>query len=476
MTARASAAAMLAIAALGGCTLAPRYERPAAPIAPVFNGAPEAPRTEAKPAGDLGWREFFPDAELQRLIGTALEQNRDLRVVALDVEEAQARYRIARAGTRPALSADVDGTSQRLPAVVSPTGTDAIERQYRIGVGVPAFEVDFFGRVRSLKRSALEQYLALEETRSSAEIALVSEVANAWLALVADRALLALTRETLASEQDSLELTRLRFNSGVASEVDLHQAEIALHEAEVNIAAFTRRVGQDRNALEVLVGGSVGADIGAGEHALDAQIFSTELPAGLPADLLERRPDIRAAEHALRAANADIGAARAAFFPRITLTGFYGRAHDDLSSLVGDGGTEWTFSPQLTLPIFAGGANRATLDVAQVRKRADIARYELAIEQAFREVSDGLVARATLEDQLRAQAALTQAAQATYRLAEMRYRGGVDSYLTSLIAQRDQYAAERALIDARLARAANLVSLYAALGGGWTEESTAAAR
>jgi multidrug efflux system outer membrane protein len=389
-----------------------------------------------------------------------------LRVAALNVDEAQARYRIRRADQFPPLDAVASGSAQRIPAVLSQTGESYVARQYQLGVGT-AFELDLFGRVRSLKNAALEDYLAQDETRAAVQIALVAQVASAWLALVADEDLLRLTRETLDSQQSSLDLVQMRVSAGVAREIDLHQAEIAVRTAEVNIARYARQIEQDRNALELLVGEPLPQDLGSAGRDLDAEVFAGELPAGLPADLLERRPDIRAAEHQLRAANADIGAARAAFFPSITLTGAAGHAHSDLGDLFDDGQRAWSFMPQIRVPIFAGGANRANLDVAEVRKRIEVAQYEHAIQTAFREVSDGLVAQSTFDDQLRAQAALADSAERAYRLADLRYRGGVDNYLTTLIAQRDTYTAQLALVSARLARADNLVQLYKALGGGW---------
>lgn len=465
-------ATSVAAALLAGCTMAPRYERPAAPVAPTYSegsGAASETAASTSAAAEIGWRSFFPDSQLQSLIDRALANNRDLRVAALNVEAARAAYRIQRSELVPAIDAVGQANSQRLPASLSQTGEAMVFRQYGASVGVTAFELDFFGRVRSLQRSALEEYLSLDETRQSAHLSLVSEVANAWLTLVADRELLKLTRETLQSQQNSFDLTKLRFNSGVVSELDLHQAEIALRTAEANIAIYTRRVEQDRNALTLLVGEPLPPEMDSEEKSIESQVFAQDLPAGLPADLLERRPDIRAAEHALLARNADIGAARAAFFPRITLTGSYGQAHSDLDNLFQSPQRVWTFAPQLTLPIFSGGANVANLDLAHVRKRIEIARYERAIQSAFREVSDALVARRTLTEQLTAQEALTRAASESYRLSDMRYRAGVESYLNTLIAQRDLYQAQQALINLRLEQASNTISLYKALGGGWRE-------
>ena len=465
---RIESLAMLALsAALTACTLAPRYEQPAAPVPAGYEQASDA--AASPPAPEIGWREFFPDAELQALIGRALENNRDLRIATLNVEAARAQYRIRQADILPAIDAEGSANNQRTPASLSSTGESELTRTYSAGVGVSAFELDLFGRLRSLRRAALEDYFNLEETRTAAQLLLVSEVANAWLTLIADRELLQLAQETRDSQRKSYDLTQLRFDQGVSSEIELHRSESAWREAEVDIAAQRRRVAQDRNALALLVGEPLAPEVGDGDHVLDAQTFSKELPTGLPAELLARRPDVRAAEHALKAANADIGAARAAFFPSISLTGFYGNASDDLSALFQGGNVAWSFTPQVRLPIFAGGANAAVLDVAHVRKRIEVARYEQSIQVAFREVADALVARSTLIDQLRAQEALTRASENSYRLADMRYRGGVDSYLGSLIAQRDLYDAQRVLIATRLAGASNLVRLYAALGGGWKE-------
>jgi outer membrane protein, multidrug efflux system len=453
---------------LGACTLAPRYHRPDAPVAQAYETV-EAAGSAAVPAGEIGWREFFADEQLRDLIARALVNNRDLRISTLNVEAARAQYRIRRADLVPAIDAQGTASNQRTPASLSQTGESELTRTYSAGLGVSAFELDLFGRVRSLRKAALEDYFSLEENRTAAQLALVSEVANAWLTLIADRELLRLAEGTRDSQQKSFDLTKLRFDSGVSSEIDLHRSETAWREAEVDIAAQTRRVAQDRNALALLVGEPLAADVGTGEHAIDSQTFKQTLPAGLPAELLTRRPDVRAAEHVLKAANADIGAARAAFFPSISLTGFYGNASDDLSALFQSGHTSWSFTPQVRLPIFAGGANLAQLDLANVRKRIEIARYEQSIQVAFREVADALVARETLDDQLKAQEALTRATENSYRLADVRYRGGVDSYLGALIAQRDLYAAQRALIETRLAGASNRVQLYSALGGGWKE-------
>lgn len=468
--ATATAAASLCLV-LGACTMAPRYHRPGLPVEDSFGqGQSTEVLKEAEiPAADIGWSEFFPDAELKALIRRALTNNRDLRIATLNVEAVRAQYRIQRADLVPAIDAQGQANNQRVPASLSQTGESQLNRSYSAGVGVSAFELDLFGRVRSLRRAALEEFFRVEENRTAAQLALVSEVANAWLTLIADRELLKLAEETRDSQRKSFDLTQLRFKQGVSSEIDLHRSETAWREAEVDIAVQTRRVAQDRNALSLLVGEPLPADVAAGEHAIDAQTFKLELPVGVPSLVLARRPDVRAAEHALKAANADIGAARAAFFPSISLTGFYGQASDDLDSLFDGGHTTWSFTPQIRLPIFAGGANLAGLNLANARKRIEVARYEQSIQIAFREVADALVARATYTEQIRAQEALTRASEGSYKLADIRYRGGVDSYLSSLIAQRDYYSAQRALIQTRLAGASNLIQLYSAMGGGWKE-------
>ena len=461
---------VLGIAALASaCTLAPRYHQPVSPVAPAYENVADADADAATAAAEIGWREFFPDPELQGLLGRALTNNRDLRIATLNVEAARAQYRIQRADLVPAIDAQGSANNQRTPASLSSSGQSELARSWSAGLGVSAFELDLFGRVRSLRKAAVEQYFAVEENRTAAQLLLVSEVANAWLTLIADRELLSLAEGTRDSQRKSFDLTKLRFDSGISSEIDLHRSEITWRQAEVDIAAQTRRVAQDRNALSLLVGEPLPAQTGAGEHAIDAQTFKKILPAGLPAELLVRRPDVRAAEHALKSANADIGAARAAFLPSIELTGFYGNASDDLSALFQSGHTAWSFVPTVRLPIFSGGANFANLNLTNVRKRIEIARYEQSIQVAFREVADALIARSTLEDQLQAQQALTLATENSYKLADVRYRGGVDSYLGALIAQRDLYSAQRALIETRLAGASNIVSLYQALGGGWKE-------
>jgi multidrug efflux system outer membrane protein len=462
--------------ALAGCSLVPAYQRPAAPVAQSFpRASPDVAATapEGPPAADLGWRDVFGDERLQALVALALEDNRDLRVAALNVELTRAQYQIQRAERLPSVAASASSTSQRVPADLSPTGTTTTGTAYALGVGLSAFELDFFGRVRSLSAAALEQYLATEEARRSAHLSLVAAVATQYLAGRALEDEVALARRTLETLDASLALTKRGYESGRTSELDVRTAETQVHTARFNLSSADQQRAQAENALVLLVGEPLPANLPP-PLPLDAQRIVTELPAGVPSDVLQRRPDILAAEHALLSANASIGAARAAFFPSISLTAFGGTSSAELSGLFGGGSGAWSFSPRINLPLFSGGALRAGLDVAEVRKSIEVARYERAIQVGFREVADALVARAALEEQLEAERARVEAEERRYHLSDLRYRTGVDSYLTLLTAQRDLFAAQQQLIQSRLARLSNLVDLYRALGGGWRERAVAA--
>ncbi|HEY4542953.1 MAG TPA: efflux transporter outer membrane subunit [Noviherbaspirillum sp.] len=457
-------AALLLAALLAGCSLAPTYERPAAPIAHTYPVATEALTEATAPAP---WREFFPEQRLQALIAAALEHNRDLRIAALRIEEARAQYRIQSADLLPNVGVGASGSRSRTPADLSPTGRSAVGSSYQVGLSLTAFELDFFGRVRSLNDAALAQYLATEEARRAAHIALVAEVANAYLAERALAEQLVLARRTLQSREEGLKLARQRFEAGATSALDLRQNETLFHSARVSAAALARQHAQTVNALTLLVGQPL---TGLPEaQPLSRFDIVTDIPAGLPSDLLVRRPDIRAAEQRLKASNANIGAARAAFFPRISLTGSVGTASGELSGLFEDGSRTWSFVPQLVLPIFDAGRNRANLDVAQVRKNIAVAEYERTIQSAFREVADALVARTALEEQIDAQRAVLEAQSQRLSLAEQRYQSGIASSLDLLDAQREQFQAEQSLVQARLARLTNAVDLYRALGGGLQE-------
>ena len=456
---------------LSGCSLIPDYQQPPAPIASQWpQGQAYAPSEAADiAAAEQGWRQFFRDPALQQLIERALLNNRDLRVAALNIEAYRAQYRIQRADLLPAVSADGSGSRQRLPADVGQTGSAGISSQYSATLGVSAYELDLFGRVRSLSQQALETYLSSEEARRSTQISLVASVANAYLTWQADQALLQLTEDTLSTYEESYQLTLRSSEIGVASALDLSQSRTSVEAARVKLAQYQRLVAQDRNGLTLLLGSGLPADLPASQP-LDAELLS-QVPAGLPSDLLQRRPDILEAEHLLKAANANIGAARAAFFPRISLTANAGSLSPDLSGLFGGGSGTWLFQPQISLPIFNAGSLRASLDYSKIQKDIGVARYEKSIQTAFQEVADGLAARQTYQQQLQAQRDLVEANQDYYRLAERRYRIGIDSHLTFLDAQRSLFSAQQALISDRLAQLTSEVNLYKALGGGWREGS-----
>lgn len=463
--------AIAAAATLTACALEPPYERPDAPVVAAFPQAAPAPADPQTATADIGWRDFFADVRLQRLIEIALDNNRDLRVAVLNIEAARARYRIQRSELLPEVDASASEIAQGLPDALTVPGQPSTTHTYSANLGITAYELDLFGRVRSLSNAALQQYLSVEETRRSVQIALVAEVASAYLNERTDQALLEMTADTLTSQQASYELTQRSFEAETASAVDLRQAQTTLEAARVNLARFRRLVQQDRNALLLLLGvPALPVDLPA-PKSLDEQQLLTELPAGMPSEVLTQRPDVSAAEHRLIAANANIGAARAAFFPRITLTGSYGTLSTELDGLFDSGSSTWSFVPSITLPIFTGDANRANLELAEVLRNIDIARYEQTIQSAFREVADALVARGTLDDQLAAQQALVEATQDSHRLAEMRFSAGVDSYFAVLDAQRSLYSAQQAYLSTRLARLQNLVTLYKALGGGWNEQT-----
>jgi multidrug efflux system outer membrane protein len=454
----------LALLSAGCMSFIPPYERPAAPVAPAY--APELTPVGAAgvpAAADIEWQRFFADPRLKRLIELALQNNRDLRVAILNIEQARATYQVRRADQLPTLGAGVSAARE--------AGTNGgLVNVYAAGLQVTGYELDFFGRVRSLSQAALSQYLATEEARKTTQIALVAGVATTYIGLLADEELLRVTREALKTREDSFRLTKLRFDNGASSEIDLRQAEQLLETAKATLAQTQRQRALDENALVLLVGQPLPADLPA-PLPLAAQQGVTDLPAGLPSDLLTRRPDVLAAEQQLLAANANIGAARAAFFPRISLTANAGSASTELSGLFKGGSWALTGSASLLQPIFDAGRNQANLQISKVNKDIAIAQYEKAIQTAFREVSDSLAGRATLGEQLRAQAAVANAAQVGYNLADLRYRNGVASYFDLLDAQRTLFSAQQATVQVQSAQAQNLVTLYKVLGGGWTEPS-----
>ncbi|MCW2269963.1 AdeC/AdeK/OprM family multidrug efflux complex outer membrane factor [Pseudomonas sp. JUb96] len=456
---------------LGGCSLIPDYQTPDSPVAAQWPQGPAYSPTDSADvaAAEQGWRQFFHDPALQQLIQTSLVNNRDLRVAALNIDAYRAQYRIQRADLFPAVSANGSGSRQRMPANLSQTGDSEITSQYSATLGVSAYELDLFGRVRSLTEQQLEIYLSSEEARRSTQISLVASVANAYFTWQADQALLKLTEDTLKTYEESYALTLRSNEVGVASALDLSQARTSVEGARVKLAQYQRLVAQDLNSLTVLVGTGLPADLPAA-RSLDSDVLA-EVPAGMPSEVLQRRPDIQEAEHLLKAANANIGAARAAFFPSISLTANAGTLSPDMDGLFKGGSGTWLFQPQINLPIFNAGALRASLDYSKIQKDINVAKYEKTIQTAFQEVSDGLAARKTFNDQLQAQRDLVAANQDYYRLAERRYRIGVDSNLTFLDAQRQLFNTQQALISDRLSQLVSEVNLYKALGGGWYEQT-----
>ena len=446
--------AMALAGALGACSFIPTYERPTPPVAATFPGATVT--TSQLVAADLEWQDFFAYAPLKKLIEIALTNNRDLQVAALNISKAQAQYQIQRAAQFPSVNGALAAQRQAKTTDV-----------YSLGVGITSFELDFFGRIQSLKEATLAQYLSTEESRKTVQISLIAAVANTYLSMLADEQLLALTRETLGTREQSFKLSKLRFDNGVTSELDLRLAQGLVEGARANLAQLQRQRAQDENALVLLLGQSLPADLPAGGQLGTQSQLLKDIPVGLPSDLLNRRPDIRAAEQQLLSANANIGAARAAFFPRISLTASVGKVSSELGNLL-SGGTGWAFAPQLIVPIFNMGANQANLDAAKITRQITVAQYEKAIQTAFREVADALAGTATLGEQYRATQAQVDAAQASYKLSDLRHSGGVASYLDLLDAQRSLFVAQQAAIQVQLAQLQNQVTLYKALGGGWT--------
>ncbi|MDR2926053.1 MAG: efflux transporter outer membrane subunit [Azoarcus sp.] len=457
--------AALAAALAAGCTLAPGYERPALPVPSAWDTPNSETTSEGAAASELPWRDYFTDTRLRTIIELALTNNRDLRIAALNIERARAMYRIQRADILPSVDLAGGQNAQRVPESLSQTGQPYVSRQFSTTANA-SWELDFFGRIRSLNDQAIETYLATEEARRSSQISLVAEISNAWLTLAADRELLELARRTFDTQQKSVELIRKSFAAGAASALDLAQARTAMERARADSARYTAQLARARNALALLAGTSVPENLQAGTLA-GALSSVTDLPAGVPSEVLVKRPDVLYAEHMLRAANANIGAARAAFFPRIALTAGAGTASGTLDGLFDSGTRLWTFAPQISLPIFHAGALRANLDRSEIERNIQIAQYEKTIQTAFREVADALADRATLAEQIDARSELVNAANESYRLSEARYRSGLDSHLVLLDAQRSQYAAEQELIATRLAEASNRVVLYKVLGGGW---------
>lgn len=473
---------------ISGCSFIPDYTRPKAPVASDWPAATQNQKdAQTIPVADIGWREFFVDEKLRNVIEMALQNNRDLRIAALNIERARAQYQITSSTLFPTVNASGNATIQKRGenssgndnlsnitnnGVIQQSNDSAggISRNYRAGVSFSNYELDFFGRVRSLREQSLNLYLATEEARRSAHIALIAEVANAWLTLQADQARLKLAQDTLQSQQSSYELNKARFDIGIANGLDLQQAQISVDTAKVDVARFKSLIQQDENALVLLVGSAIPPALRP-DDSIQAVTALADLPAGIPSEVLQQRPDVLQAENNLQAANANIGAARAAFFPTIALTASIGSASNELNNLFSTGTGFWNFVPQIVVPIFNAGRNKANLKSAKIDREISLNQYEKAIQVAFREVADALAIRQTLTEQFQAQNSLEAASSESYRLAEARYKNGIDSYLSVLDSQRTLYTAQQNLIGLRLMALSNQVTLYKVLGGGWHEQT-----
>jgi multidrug efflux system outer membrane protein len=447
--------------------MAPEYTRPEAPVSATWPSGPAYKDTSGKPgdlpASNIAWRDFFVDERLQKVIDLTLMNNRDLRVATLNIERTRALYRIQRAELLPVVNAGALFSKERVSGILSGSGKPITTELYNVILGISSWELDLFGRIRSLKEAALQEYLATEQARRSAQISLVAEVANTYMTLAADRELLRLAQETLGSQVATYNLIKRRYEVGASSELDLRQAQTRVDAARVDISRYTAIVAADENLLTLLVGSPVPEDLLQKE--LSADTILKDISPGLPADILQRRPDILQAEHMLIGAHANIGAARAAFFPRIALTTSIGTTSDQLSGLFNSGSDTWSFIPQIVMPVF-DPRTRPAYDVAKMDREILLAEYERAIQTAFREVADALAKRGILGDQMAAQESLVEASAESHRLSDLRYKSGIDSYLSVLDAQRSLYGAQQGLISVRLARLTNLVTLYKVLGGG----------
>lgn len=493
---RPLALAALACGLLAGCNLAPRYEAPALPVAstlPALNSRqanlPEA-ATALSEAGPMAWQDFVQAPPLRELIALALDNNRDLRVAAIAIEKARAQYGISRADLFPTVAATGAGSRSRTANDLTTAGRSNVTGQYSATLGFSSYELDFFGRVRNLNETALQEFLRVEDNRRSVQLSLVAELAGAWLGLQADARRLQLARNTLATRQKALDLTRQSHALGASSALVLAQAQTAADTARVDVAGYVSQVARGRNALALLAGAAVPVAllpeaVAQAESALPASTTAADgttpllppptasaaallaIPSDLPSSVLLRRPDVQAAERTLQGATANIGAARAAFFPSISLTASVGTASNELSGLFGGGNGTWSFAPQIRLPLFDAGRNRANLGVAEANRDTAVAQYEKAIQTAFREVADALADRATLDERLLAQSSLVEASQRVLALSQARFRLGADNYLTLLDAERSLYTAQQTQITLQLAEQVNRITLYKVLGGQW---------
>lgn len=469
-------AAVATLCAVTGCTLIPSYQPPALPVPSSYSGTGVGAATSAAPAAaDIAAHEVFRDERLDRLIDLALANNRDLRVAVLNVQEAQAQYRISRASLLPTVDGTASATRSHSSVTTSELGGAGTGSSTTVGytansfsanVAMTSYELDLFGHVRSQNAQALEQYFQSDEARRAAQVSLVGQVVTQYLTLRENEELLALSQSTLESVQASYELNKALFSAGASNELDLRQSEGQVETARINVETYQRQGQQAQNALQLLLGAPLPADLPPARPLADADMVA-EVPAGLPSDLLTRRPDILEAEHALKAANANIGVARAAFFPTISLTGSVGVSSTELSSLFKAGSGVWSFGPQISVPLFTGGYNTAELDVAKLSQQVEVADYEKAIQTAFREVEDALVGVESYARQVVLEQSLIETQQRRLDLATVRYRQGEDTYLNELSAQQDLFSAQQGLLQAQFNRLSAKVSLYQALGGGW---------
>jgi len=471
---RIAALPTLTALVLAGCSLAPKYQRPDAPVPGQYPsyGESSAAQHPVSASADLGWRQFFRDPQLLALIDVALVNNRDLRIAVQRIEEARAQYGIQQSERLPTFGAGGTGQITRNPEGLRMGGADApsVSRVYQAGVGITAFELDFFGRVRNLTEAAFQQYLATQQARRTVHISLVAQVAEAYFTLRSTELQLDLARKTLASREGTFDIVQRRFDAGVAGALDLNQARGQLETIRADIAELTRLEAQAQNALLLLLGQQPPADLPKAAVFGKDQLLAS-IPVGLPSDLLTRRPDIIGAEHALMGANANIGAARAAFFPNISITGLLGFASPQLGGLFGSSNRFWTYSPQLTIPLFSGGVS-GNLDLAEARKNIAVAQYEKTIQLAFREVADALAGEATFASQLDALRALEDSTAQTLEIAKLRYQEGIDSFLQVQSAEVGLYSAQRQFLQTGYGALLNRVALYKALGGGWVESTS----
>jgi multidrug efflux system outer membrane protein len=462
------------LASLAGCSLIPDYKRPALPVATAYPAGVGAGTAGEEAAADLGWRDFVADPVMADLIAFSLVNNRDLRVAIENVEAAQATYRSEHANLFPTIDATGSAQFERVPAGASGFSSPEHINAYSLGLSAASYELDLFGKIRSQAAQAHEQFLSSAETRQSTHISLVAQIAAEYLTWLADRDSIKVSADTATADQRSYELRKMTAAKGSGTALDVAEAEVTLRTAQASEEQYTRAAAQDLDEIVLLAGAPLPPDLlvrMVAAKGLDAQPRFPALPAGLPADLLQRRPDIRAAEHTLLAANANIGAARAAFFPSVTLTGSGGTASGGIGKLFAAGTVSWLFEPQFSVPIFDAGQNFANLDYAKVEKRIEIADYEKAIQSAFHDVADALAARATDTRQVAFEQQLVEADTRDYTLSKMRFDAGVDNYLTVLVAQSSLFSAQLSLVSLKLTEQQNLITLYKALGGGWIERS-----